>query len=225
MIHQSNSLMSSKQVNHRILVLLAGFALVVQLIPNALGGYGYFIDELYYIACAKRLAWGYVDHPPLASLLLRLDIALLGDSVFSIRLLPAVTGAATVYLTGWLTARLGGGLFAQVLASLSTLASPTFLIFFDIFSMNGFEVLLWTALLAIVVVMVERNDPRLWIAFGLVSGLALENKHTAVLLGAAVVVGLTPDARTSATKKPLAPARRRDCLGAISPKPDLADTK
>ena len=182
--------MSSKPVNHRILVLLAGFALVVQLIPNALGGYGYFIDELYYIACAKRLAWGYVDHPPLASLLLRLDIALLGDSVFSIRLLPAVTGAATVYLTGWLTARLGGGLFAQVLASLSTLASPTFLIFFDIFSMNGFEVLLWTALLAIVVVMVERNDPRLWIAFGLVSGLALENKHTAVLLGAAVVVGL-----------------------------------
>ena len=64
------------------------------------------------------------------------------------------------------------------------------LIFFDSFSRNGFEVLLWTALLTIIVIMVERNDPRLWITFGLVSGIALENKHTAVLLDAAVVVRL-----------------------------------
>ena len=27
---------------------------------------GIFRDELYYIACANRLAWGYVDHPPLS---------------------------------------------------------------------------------------------------------------------------------------------------------------
>ena len=27
------------------------------------GRYGYFRDELYYIACSDHLAWGFVDHP------------------------------------------------------------------------------------------------------------------------------------------------------------------
>ena len=27
--------------------------------------YGYFVDELYYLACSRHLGWGYVDHPPL----------------------------------------------------------------------------------------------------------------------------------------------------------------
>ena len=31
-------------------------------------GYGYFRDELYYIACSEHLAFGYVDHPPLIAL-------------------------------------------------------------------------------------------------------------------------------------------------------------
>jgi hypothetical protein len=30
--------------------------------------YGYFGDELYYLACADHLAWGYVDQPPLVAL-------------------------------------------------------------------------------------------------------------------------------------------------------------
>jgi hypothetical protein len=188
--YHNDNMLSSNPTNYRWFALLGGMAVALELIPNVLGGYGYFIDELYYIACAKRLAWGYVDHPPLAPMLLRLDMVLFGDSLFSIRLLPALTGGATVCLTAWMTERLGGGRFAQVLAALAVLASPVDLIFFDIFTMNGFEILLWTGMLAVVVLMIQRNEPRFWIAFGLLSGIALENKHTVVLLGAAVVVGL-----------------------------------
>src|SRR2546427_5681788 len=36
----------------------------------AINHYGYFRDELYYLACAGHLDWGYVDHPPLSIALL-----------------------------------------------------------------------------------------------------------------------------------------------------------
>ena len=84
-------------------VLIAVFsiaALLIHLLTN--GRYGYFRDELYYIACGRHLAFGYVDQPPLSILLLRLSEAFLGDSLFALRLLPALAGAAAVALTGLL---------------------------------------------------------------------------------------------------------------------------
>src|SRR5687768_11274724 len=48
----------------RILALLGGAKLAVHL--AAFRGYSIFRDELYYLACADHLAWGYVDHPPLS---------------------------------------------------------------------------------------------------------------------------------------------------------------
>ena len=75
-----------------IIVFFSALALLVHLLTN--GRYGYFRDELYYIACGRHLAFGYVDQPPLSILLLRLSQVLLGDSLFAIRLLPALAGAA-----------------------------------------------------------------------------------------------------------------------------------
>jgi hypothetical protein len=31
--------------------------------------YGYFVDELYHLACAEHLAWGYVDQPSLIAVI------------------------------------------------------------------------------------------------------------------------------------------------------------
>src|SRR5205809_4642410 len=89
-------------------VLIAVFsiaALLVHLLTN--GRYGYFRDELYYIACGRHLDFGYVDQPPLSILLLRLSQLLLGDSLFAIRLLPALAGGAVVAPPGIIARALG----------------------------------------------------------------------------------------------------------------------
>src|SRR5579863_8983661 len=106
--------------------------------------YGYFVDELYYLACSDHLDWGYVDQPPLIALLTRLTRVLLGDSLPAIRFLPAVAGAALVLLTGIIARELGGGRFAQGLAALCVLAAPGFLGVDAFLSMNAFDPLFWT---------------------------------------------------------------------------------
>ena len=53
---------------------------LVALHATALARYGWFRDELYYVACAQHLAWGYVDQPPLSIAVLALVRALFGDA-------------------------------------------------------------------------------------------------------------------------------------------------
>ena len=85
-----------------------------------------FRDEFYYLACADHLDWGYVDHPPLSIALLWLQRALLGDSVLAVRVLPALAGAALVWLGARLAREMGGGPFAQTLAALSVAVAGQF---------------------------------------------------------------------------------------------------
>src|SRR5271157_4818525 len=61
--------------------------------------YGYFVDELYYLACSRHLDWGYVDQPPLIALITWLVRVTLGQSLPAIRLMPAAAGAGEVALT------------------------------------------------------------------------------------------------------------------------------
>ena len=177
-----------------VIVPIAGVLFLVEFLPAFGDTYGYFLDEFYYLACAKRLAFGYVDHPPLAPLLLRVNVALLGDSLPALRLLPALAGALTVFLTGWMAHRMGGGRVAQTIAALSLVVSPLPLILFGFFSMNCFEILLWSTACWMLVEIGRSGDQRLWVPLGIVLGLALVNKHTAGLLvaGVAVATLVTP---------------------------------
>src|SRR5256885_14445636 len=90
--------------------------------------YGIFRDELYYLACSEHLQAGYVDQPPLIAFVAWIARHVFGESLISLRLLPALAGAATVWLTGKLARELGGNTFAQALAALATFAVPVFLL-------------------------------------------------------------------------------------------------
>jgi hypothetical protein len=121
--------------------LLPALTLAFQLATYA--GYGYFRDELYYLANGEHLGFGYVEHPPLIGLVAALVRATLGDSLFAIRLLPAFAAAATAFLAGAIARELGGGRFAQVLAGLSAMLAPAMLGVFGLFTMNAFDMLAW----------------------------------------------------------------------------------
>lgn len=188
----------------RILPVIAAALFLLEWVPAFFGPYGYFIDEFYYLACAGRPAWGYVDHPPLSILILTASRRLLGDSLPVLRLLPALFGAATVVLVGALARRLGAGPLGQALAAVAVVFAPIPLIMFGLWSMNSIELLLWTAMFYTLVVLFETQEPRWWLLFGLLAGLGLLNKHTTVLLGAAVGLGLllSPARRHLATRWP-----------------------
>lgn len=159
--------------------------------------YGWFRDELYYVACGLHPAFGYVDHPPLVAWIARAVWELSGGSHAALRLVSVCTGAAVVFLAGWLARELGGGRFAQALAALCALAAPVYLFLFHTFSMNPFDVLFWTLGALVVARIVRTGNGRLWLLFGLVAGLGLLNKHSLLFFGFGVAVGLllTPERR------------------------------
>src|SRR5258706_7743187 len=143
---------------------------------TALTGYGWFRDELYYVACSSRPAWGYVDQPPLSIAVLALVRAGFGDSLIAIRLAVVLVGAATVYLVGRLARDLGGGGFAQALACVAALLAPGFIGESRYYSMNAFDLLLWTAAAVALVAALRDGGTRNWIALGALIGLGLLNK-------------------------------------------------
>jgi len=186
------------------LASLSGVYFLVLWLPALSPHYGFYSDELYYLACADRLALGYVDQPPLFVWLLRLHRGIFGDSLFALRALPSAVGAATVFLAGWMARRLGGGLGAQVLAALAVMVSGVSLTIYGFFSVNCTGILLWTLATWLLLELCRSRDPRLWLALGGVLGLALLNKHTAVVpvAGVAVATLATPLRRDLRTPWP-----------------------
>jgi Dolichyl-phosphate-mannose-protein mannosyltransferase len=155
---------------------LAAIAVILQMLTN--GRYGYFRDELYFIATSKHLAFGYVDFAPLAALVLRVSRALFGDSLHAIRLFPALAYGAEVLLTALITIGLGGKGFAVFLACASVLFAPVIVGNATRFSMNPFEPLFWVGCVYFLLRAIRRNDPRLLAWCGVLVGFGLENKHS-----------------------------------------------
>ena len=152
--------------------------------------YGFFVDELYYMDCARHLAWGYVDQPPLVAVLAWFEHAVLGNSLLALRSLTILAGAAEILLTGLIARELGGGRFAQFLSALCVLVAPGLLGVDHFFSMNSFEPLFWMGCAWLLIRIVRTGDARLWLWFGVVAGLGLENKYSMGLFGFALVAGL-----------------------------------
>jgi hypothetical protein len=163
---------------YKHLYIIASLTFLFIYLSSFTKGYGYFIDEFYYIACANNPAFGYVDHPPFAPLVFTAFQFLFGNSIYALRILPALAEAVAVFYTGILTKEIGGNKFSQILAACSLAAMPVTIAFGTFYSMNAFEPLLAILLLWITTKMIKSGDAKLWIPAGIIMGLGMLNKHT-----------------------------------------------
>src|ERR1039458_2325139 len=149
--------------------------------------YGYFRDELYYLACGEHPAWGYVDQPPLIAWMAWLVQHAIGTSLWALRLLPALAGAATIVLAGGLArplgGRRGGGFFACVVVRIAKSGREPLWIFVGALAgitiLNKYGVVFWLVGLVIGVCLTPLRESLrqrwFWLGCAVAAAIALPN--------------------------------------------------
>lgn len=171
--------------------LLGGLSFIVFAAHTLVSGrYGYFVDELYYLACSHHLAWGYVDQPPLIAVITWLERVTLGDSLHALRFLPAVAAGLRVLLTGLIARELGARRFGMLLASVCVMIAPIYLGLDSLLTMNVFESLFWMGAALIALKIFNGASSKLWLLFGAVCGVGLLNKDSMLFFGFGLFAGL-----------------------------------
>jgi hypothetical protein len=182
----------------RIPLIAALVTLVIHLIGNP--HYGFFRDELYFIICGFHPAWGYVDQPPVVPLLAA-GSQLFGHSLFLLRALPAIFAAAGMYVTCLLVLELGGGTFAQIVASLMFLSTNVLTSFGQKVGPDMVGLWLWPLAALYVLRIAKGGDARYWLGAGAAIGVSLQSKYSVLFFVVALLAGLalTPQRRIFAT--------------------------
>lgn len=151
--------------------------------------YGYHRDELYFLACARHMAWGYVDQPPLVPAVAWLAGKIFGASVVGLRAFPALAGSAAVVLSALMARELGGSRRAQWLAAVFAASSSEILATAHLLSTATFDLLFWALISWLALRLLRTGDRRLWLVIGVVTGLALINKYNVLFLAGGLTAG------------------------------------
>jgi len=176
--------------DNKLVVLIALISIVIHFFVNLFTAYGIFRDELYYLACSNNLEWSYVDQPFLSILLLKLNTLLFGDSLFAIRLLPAFCHPALILITGLMVKELEGKTFSVLLACITILFIPVYESIFNFYSMNCWDILFWSASIYVLVKIIKTENQKLWILFGVLIGLGLQNKYSVAFMCIGIFIGI-----------------------------------
>ena len=145
-------------------------------------------DEAYYVLWSRHLAFGYLDHPPMVAMWIRLSTLIFGSTEFGVRALNVVVFALTPAMVGFAAARLFDAPRVGAFAALAWLATPliaggflatpdTPLIFFSIVALLG-------------LVEAARGRAWGWAIVGAALGLALQSKFSALFVCAGLALAL-----------------------------------
>jgi Dolichyl-phosphate-mannose-protein mannosyltransferase len=198
------------------IVALTAAAVALALHAATAGRYGYFRDELYFIACAKHLAWGYVDQPPLVAVAAWLSSPA-GYTLPALRALPILSAAATAALAAIIAGELGGGRFARILSALATILTPAYLLLGNTLTTTSFEPLSWTLATYCSIRIVRGGGARWWIFAALSIAFGVYGKYSIGLPVAALLVSLLLFRERRALRSVWALVGVAICAAAIAP--------
>ena len=147
-------------------------------------------DAYLYYAQSEHLAWGYVAVPPAVAVIGKTATMIFGNTVFGLRFFPALIGSVNLLIIGLAVRELGGRKTAIILASFAYLLSPAYLHVNAMFQPVAFNHFFWLLSAYLILVMVKRNKPKMWIWIGIVFGLAFLNKYSILFFMAAFALSL-----------------------------------
>jgi hypothetical protein len=147
-------------------------------------------DAYLYYAQSQHLAWGYIAVPPSIAVVGKIATSIFGNTVFGLRFFPAVIGALNIIIIGLAVKELGGGKIAILLASLAFILSPSYLHVNALFQPVSFNQFYWLLSCYLILLMIKRDNPKLWIWIAIVFGLGFLNKYSIVFFYAAFTFSL-----------------------------------
>ena len=180
-----------------ILIFLAAIKMTLHLLTN--NQYGFHRDELATLHDARNLAWGFIAYPPLTPFLASIELKFFGTSLVGFRFFSALAQSIVMVIAGLMAKELGGTRKAQIFAAFGTGIGVFTLIQGALFQYVAFD-FLWVVLLAYFTIrLLKSDDPRWWLAIGIVIGLGMMTRYT---MGVHVI-GLVLAVLFSQTRKQL----------------------
>ena len=147
-------------------------------------------DAYLYLALGDHLDFGYWSVPPMIAVLGKLTRFLFGDSVFAIRLFPALIGAISVVIIGMIVRNLGGKKWAILIACTAYIFSLAFLRSNTLLQPVAFNQFYWLLISLFIVKLVQTKNPKYWLHLGVIYGLAFLNKYSIAFLVVAFFIAL-----------------------------------
>jgi 4-amino-4-deoxy-L-arabinose transferase-like glycosyltransferase len=155
-------------------------------------------DETYYWAWSRRLADGYLDHPPAIAYFIRAGTVVLGTTPLGVRLGPLLAGALASVAIVRAAGSLGGDA-ARLRAAAIIACMPLAQIGLSLATPDAPLLLFWSLALAVLIPLLRAGADMharasRWALLGLAIGLALESKYTAILLCSGLAAAISSHA-------------------------------
>jgi MFS family permease len=170
--------------------ILIFVALKIVLNLFAISHFGFHRDELLHLVLGDHLDWGYKEVPPFIALLAKVTLSVFGDSVFAARIFSTIASAFIIWLTGQITAEIGGRRFAITLACLALILAPAFAASGYLFQPVVFDQLWWVVTVWLFVRYLNTATVKYLYWQGVAVGFGMLTKYTMAFFTVSLIIGI-----------------------------------